>query len=56
MVVEPPPIYALSDPYEDEEGDDFPGIEKLFEDYVPGEYSVVSKPGDAPAPGKSDGT
>ena len=46
------------------------GIERLFEDYVPGEYSSEtvedpapkavsspsssSKPGDAPAPGKSD--
>ena len=48
MVVEPPTSQVLTDPYADEEGDDFPGIEKLFEDYVPGEYSDVAV--DDPAP------
>ena len=42
MVVEPPTSEVLTDPYADEEGDDFPGIEKLFENYVPEEYSDVA--------------
>ena len=60
MVVEPPSTHALSDPYEDDEGDDFPGMEKLFEDYVPGEYSgeAVEDPRrpslETPASGKSE--
>ena len=48
MVVAPPASHVLSDPYADEEGDDFPGIEKLFEDYVPEEHSDVAV--DDPAP------
>ena len=48
MVVELPASHVLSDPYADEEGDDFPGIEKLFEDYVPEEQSDVAV--DDPAP------
>ena len=48
MVVEPPASNVLSDPYADEEGDDFPGVENLFEDYVPAEHSDVAV--DDPAP------
>ena len=48
MVVEPPTSEVLTAPYGDEEGDDFPGIEKLFEDYIPEEHSDVAV--DDPAP------
>ena len=70
MVLEPPASHVLSDPYADEEGDDCPGIEKLFEDYVPEEHSDVavddpapeavrspsssSKPGELPASRRSE--
>ena len=48
MVVEPPTSEVLTDPYGDEEGADFPGIEKLFEDYIPEEHSDVAVEDPAP--------
>ena len=42
MVVEPPTSEVLTDPYRDEEGDDFAGMEKLFKDYIPEEHSDVA--------------
>ena len=50
MIVEPPASHVLSDPYKDEDIDDFSGIEKLFEDYVPEEYPDGAA--EDPAPGR----